>query len=71
MSTAAVAVGSVADRRVSTRTSEAQRWENCSDTLADTDSATDRSDDSCSGSTIPIERENSSVDRPSRASRQR
>lgn len=68
---AVAAAASVADRRVSKRTSGARRWENCSDMLADTDSATDRSGDSRSGSTIPIERGNSSVDRPLRASRLR
>lgn len=63
--TAAVAAASLAGRRASKRTSEARRWGSCSDTLAaDTDPATGRSDGSRSGSTIPIERESSSVARP-------
>ena len=56
---------SVADRRVSKQISEVRYWKNCSDTLEDTDSMIDRSDDSHSSLMTLIERENFSVDRPS------
>ena len=56
---------SVADRHVSKQISEVRYWKNCSDTLEDTDSTIDRSDDSHSSLMTPIERENFSVDRPS------